>query len=86
MPYRLLAVLGVLCLFAFACGGTEEVQPTPTPSPAVARPSPTPQPTPTAPAGPTVIDTIRVGPGLTFLGLRDLAVNTSTNRIYVVAG
>lgn len=75
----------VLVLLA-ACGGGEEGQPTPTPSSAVARPSPTPEPTPTAPAGPTVIDTIRVGPGLTFWGLRDLAVNTSTNRIYVVAG
>ena len=53
MPYRLLAVLGVLCLLAFACGGGEEAQPTPTPSPAVIRPSPTPEPTPSPTPIPT---------------------------------
>jgi len=53
MASRVLAVLGVVSLFAVACGAGEEVlQATPPPSPAVARPSPTPWPTPTRIATP----------------------------------
>jgi YVTN family beta-propeller protein len=87
MSFKWSSILIVPALLALACGGGRppDATPTPTPSPAVTRPSPTREPTPTAPAGPRVIDTIRVGPGLTF-GIRDLAINTSTNRIYVVAG